>query len=713
MDLQSVKHFEFSEGIVDALCKKTQNSDREFFRILVAQNLCTIASMMRCSVKMAGRGDIPVNMYSISLAPSGYSKGYSTNIVEEQLIGGFIDRFIEVTFNQVAEIKLAQTANIRARNKGTDPDEELEKVIAEFNGVGELLAHFSEATVPAVKQYRRKLQMANAGALNYVVDEIGANLLKAVDVLTAFLELYDVGKIKDKLIKNTADNVRGAALRAGTPANMCLFGTPTKLLDGGTTEKAFLSFLDMGYGRRCFYGMAELNPTKEERTAEELFKYVTSTDTDKDLETYYESLERLSDPLAFNMVLPMHENVSIEAIRYQQLCEFRASEMPDYNEINKAEMSHRYFKVNKLAAAYAFCTHSPYVELEHLHGAIALAEDSGSALERILNRDKDFVRLAKFIAADGRPLTAVEISDKLPCFNVAAGKRTEMMNHAIAWGYRNHTVIKKSFVDGIEMFCGESLMETDLDRLPLSHGVGVADGWASDLAPWDEMHVLLQQPAYNWCNHALLGSHRDDSQVVAGFSLIVLDVDGTADMELVQMLLRDYKYIIHTTKSHTEDSHHFRIVMPLNYTLRMGPEEYREFIQNIYSWLPFDVDTGTTDRCRKWATHAGTYEYHNGELLDAMMFIPKTNKNEQRIKESVQLANLSNVERWFVQNTGTGNRSNNLIRFALMLVDGGEDIVDIDEAVKELNAKIPDPLSEVEIKNTVMRTVANRIKKRE
>jgi len=201
--------------------------------------------------------------------------------------------------------------------------------------------------------------------------------------------------------------------------------------------------------------------------------------------------------------------------------------------------------------------------------------------------------------------------------------------------------------------------------------------------------------------------------VVAGFSLIVLDVDGTADMELVQMLLRDYKYIIHTTKSHTEDSHHFRIVMPLNYTLRMGPEEYREFIQNIYSWLPFDVDTGTTDRCRKWATHAGTYEYHNGELLDAMMFIPKTNKNEQRIKESVQLANLSNVERWFVQNTGTGNRSNNLIRFALMLVDGGEDIVDIDEAVKELNAKIPDPLSEVEIKNTVMRTVANRIKKRE
>ncbi len=35
------------------------------------------------------------------------------------------------------------------------------------------------------------------------IDEIGSNLLGQMDVLTTFLELYDVGKVKQKLIKNT------------------------------------------------------------------------------------------------------------------------------------------------------------------------------------------------------------------------------------------------------------------------------------------------------------------------------------------------------------------------------------------------------------------------------------------------------------------------------------------------------------------------------
>ena len=51
---------------------------------------------------------------------------------------------------------------------------------------------------------------------------------------------------------------------------MLLFGVPSKLLDGGETEKKFIELLDMGFGRRCFFGYTEQASKNLELTAEEL-----------------------------------------------------------------------------------------------------------------------------------------------------------------------------------------------------------------------------------------------------------------------------------------------------------------------------------------------------------------------------------------------------------------------------------------------------------
>ena len=213
MDISQMKHFQEASDIVDALCNKTQNYEKGFFRNLVNYNLCKAASMMRTSVKFPGRGDIPVNFYGVSLAPSGFSKGHSSNIVEDEVMSDFIGYFKDHTFRELAASRIDILAARRARNKGTDPEDEKAKLETDFNNSGEIMTQFDEATVPAIKQNRRKLQIAEAGSLNFIVDEIGANLIKSQDVLTAFLELYDVGKIKDKLVKNTADKIGRASCR--------------------------------------------------------------------------------------------------------------------------------------------------------------------------------------------------------------------------------------------------------------------------------------------------------------------------------------------------------------------------------------------------------------------------------------------------------------------------------------------------------------------
>ena len=71
------------------------------------------------------------------------------------------------------------------------------------------------------------------------------------------------------------------------------------------------------------------------------------------------------------------------------------------------------------------------------------------------------------------------------------------------------------------------------------------------------------------------------------------------------------------------------------------------------------------------------------------------------------------MERWFLRETGNGNRSNQFIRYALMLVDAGLSLVDIRDKILALNSKLPDPMSNAEISDTILYTTSKKITERE
>lgn len=712
LNFDEMQYHPTSEQLVGILRDQTQSDDSLFFRLLVGHYFCMAASQMRCTIDTPDRGEIPVNMYTLNLAPSGYGKTMATNILEEQVLHLFRHRFLDETFPILAEANLPKLAVKRANRKGTDPDDELGRVTKEFDSLGSLLFSFDSGTSPAVKQMRHKLLMANAGSMNLIMDEVGANLSANMEVFDTFIELYDKGLIKQKLIKNTSDNTRTEEIIGKTPTNLLAFGVPSRLLDGAKTEEELMRMLDMGYARRCFFGYVRSANRKKNRTAEQMFVDRTNRNNDQTLEALADRLERLADIINANKKLVISKDTCIKLNEYQLHCEARAELLGEHQEMLKSELVNRNFKVLKLAGAYAFIDDSPEVTEAHIYNAIKLAEDSGAAFNQILSRDKAWVKLAKYIASVGNDVTHADLAEELPFYKGGTGAKQEMLNLAIAYGYKNNIIIKKSFADGIEFLRGETLKETDLSKMVLSYSNDITENYRNEVAPFDKLHQLTQAPDMHWVAHHLSGGYRNEENAIPGFNLVVLDVDGGVNMSTVKLLLKNYKFLIYTTKRHSQDSHRFRVILPLNYELALDQRDYKEFMANIYEWLPFEVDTATNQRARKWLTHPGHYEYNDGELLDALPFIPKTSKNEERKQLLNSQQSMDNLERWVINNIGDGNRNNMLLRYAMILLDGGFDFEAIRQRVLELNNKIADKLDEAEIMTTIMTTVMKNLAKR-
>ena len=710
IDLTGISHHPAIEEIVEVLCNKTQNTDRGFFRVEMAYFLAKMASSMRATIVTKDRGEIPVNIYALALATSGFGKGYSVNVVETEFLKGFKKRFMEDTFPIIAEKHLWEIANDRAARNGTDQQEEFEKAEGEFKRAGAIPFTFDSGTPPAVKQLRHKLMMGNCGAINLQIDEIGSNLMGSADVLTLFLELYDQGLVKQKLTKNTAENTRGEELDGKTPTNMLLFGTPSKLLDGGQTEDQFYDMLDTGYARRCLFGIGQHSrKAHNTQTPEEIYANLTQPANSAAIDKWATKFHRLADASMYGWRMQVEDDVGIALLTYKIECEKAADQMADHEEIRKAEISHRYFRALKLAGAFAFVDESIEVEMEHLKQAILLVEESGAAFQSILNREKTYVKLAKYIADVGTEVTHADLLEALPFYKSGNAARNEMMTLATAWGYKKHIIIKKTFTDGIEFFKGETLKETDLNEMVISYSDHWAYNYMCEKVPFDQLHVLTQSSGMHWANHHFKGGHRAEENVFVGFNMIVIDVDGGITLDTVHELMKEYKFMTYTTKRHSDEENRFRLIIPMNYYLELDSSEYKEFMNTVMAWLPFKTDESANQRAKKWECFDGEYHYNmEGELLDVLGFIPKTSKNEQFKQGFQAVESLDNLERWFAQRIASGNRNNQMIKYALALVDSGMDLMSVGKQVHAFNQKLNTPLDEEEIDNTILVTVSKR-----
>jgi len=321
--------------------------------------------------------------------------------------------------------------------------------------------------------------------------------------------------------------------------------------------------------------------------------------------------------------------------------------------------------------------------------------------------------LAKYIVNAGREVTQVDLVEDLPFYRGGDTQKRELMALATAYGYKNNMIIKSTRVDGIEFLEGESMEVTDLENVQVSYSQHFAEGYKADTPKFSELHKLTTMKGYHYTAHKFLDGYRDNDHAIPGFNLAVIDIDAGVTMESAQELLKEYQCLFSTTKRDTPELNRFRIIMPLTHVVKLNSENYSKFMKNLYDWLPFPVDDQTADIARKWEAFPGTHVYQDGKMLDATLFIPQTRKQEELNKRIMDQGSLSNLERWFMNNTNTGNRSNQLIKFALVLVDNGLDIDSIRERVLGFNNQLETPLEEIEIEKTIMLTVTKAVTKRE
>ena len=706
-----MKYDPVTEMLTDIMCAKTQNKERMFFRVANSYYWGVLASQMHATIEGWGGSKIPINIYAMNLSPSGTGKGYSTGLVEEQVIDRFRNTYMEVTFPMAANNNMQLIAHQRAKRKGTDPVDEMESLEKEFNSIGSLLFSFDSATVPAVKQLRHKLNLAKSGGVNLQVDEIGANLVGQTETLNAFLELYDKGMIKDKLVKSSAENTRFERIEGFTPTNMLLFGTPSKLLDSGLTQKYLTEMLEMGYARRCFFGYIPKVKKDVAADATALVNQMFNNGSDAQLDALSCSLEQLADISNMNKVIRIEHDEAIYLMEYKISCDKRAECLKDHETIMRSEMENRFFKVLKLAGAYAFRDYSPNITIDHLDAAMRLAEDSGEHFARLMQPEFDYEKVAKYLADCGTSVTLPDLEQALPCFRGSKQQKDQCIEYAVAWGYKHNIVIKKLYDGNILFLRGETLKKTNLDEIIISTSTKLAEGYDSVRIPFDKLSMLGSTNNYHWANHHFEGGYRRDDHTQLGFNTIVLDVDGTLPLATAIELMKGYKAYFYTTKRHQDADglDRYRIILPTNYELQLDKEEYKMFMDNVMSALPFEMDESCNQRNKKWLTcESAETHINDGELFDVIPYIPRTAKNEEREAKFKDQKDLDNLERWVLNNTGDGNRNKQLYNFAMVLYEGGLDFVDIGARVRSLNDKLADKLDEQELQATILKSIQSK-----
>lgn len=711
MERQSVYN-PVQEKIVEVICARTSNTDKGFFRPVTAYFLAKIASNMRCSIHTKDMGTIPVNCYSICLSPSGYGKNHSINIIEDEFLSLFKDAFMYSVLPSSTEQSITEKAEQFASVSGAPLDAIVEKLNNSCNNGGEFLFSFDSGTIPAIKQMRNKLILSGAGAISMEVDEIGSNLDSSNDILPLFLEMYDLGKAKQKLIKNTSDAVRDKEISGRVPANMLMFGTPSKVFDGDKTENTFIQLLETGYARRCLFGYGVKSKGEDyfKQKPEDIYRSrVNSVSISgvNELKEYFASLANLD---YLNRVIEVPDEVAIELTRYRLECEHKAENFHETDFIRKAELEHRYFKTLKLAGVYAFIDGARSMTMEHLFQAITLVEECGNNFEKIINQDPDFVRLAKYIGETDRKLTNADLVKTFSWYKTLT-KRKEAMTMARAWGYSNNILINQETKDGIEFFSANKLVETDLDNLIISISKSYSDNYQHGRIKFSNICKNCNTDLFDnqhFCNHYFENDHRKGENLIEGFNMIVLDLDGTISIDNFKDIMKPYTWLLHTTKRHTNDVNRFRVIIPIKYELQLDKERYKKFMMNILKWLPFTVDDHSACPEQAWTFYKGSNVIVNeGDLFDPLPFIPNTARNDSLNEQTDKLKKLKldKVEQWFYSQLKEGNRNNMLFRFGMMLIDSGMEIGQVKAKIKKLNESIDLPLTDEELERTIFNSL--------
>lgn len=690
------------------VCDSLQVEPDHYFELLIASYLSRLPATLQVKVETPEYDYLPINTYSALIGPSGLGKSRSARLVEDIIYAPFFNKFKETYLPAKAQKSIRAYSQKLSREKD-QPLESVEELIQrEWHKVNMPMS-FGLSTSAAIKQQAGIIQMIGIGCMNASVDEMGQSYTSMRETLTDFLSLYDQGKLKMKLLKGSDGSVQIFSSDGFSPANLLMYGTYKSIFDGGETEKYFLMDMEAGYARRLCFAYLPKPQGKGLNPEEELARYKKLKDEDlhNKFKKHFESLMQASKA---NSAITMPDEIKLKLIEYKHKCAEIANK--SNNELIRIEANNRLIKVIKYAGTFSFLANLQEVSEEAADLAIRIVDNSAIAFKQLVEVKPNYARFVDYLVEANRPVSHAQLAENLNYYPTRFGERKDFITLAISNAYDRNIVISQKEKDGAEFIEASPVKVTDLDHITLSYSKHMTKGYKTVTTKYSDLRKLLLKSDYNFCVHGFLEGHRAGNNTNTPSNLAVFDVDGTENLQHVQKLLKDYYFITYTTKRHTDLQHRFRIILPLSHAVDLDPESYKKFMENILEWLPISVDTQTVDKGRKWACNNGSYFINEGEglkFVDTHKFIPYTSRQEDYDRRINSKTDLTNLEKWFLDQASEGSRNNITLRYALTLKDKGYDYETIISKIDSFNANLTSPLSQEELHNTIFKTIKRKI----
>lgn len=637
-----------------------------------------------------------IRYYSIIFASSGVGKSFVLNQIENmcglEQYPGAMTAFYRDSLSRLPEIPEDRDEVLRYMPKS---------VTIGVEGTAEGLFYVTKSQVGSM-----------FGSLNLATEEFGEAIASSSGLLSKLKELYD-GQFKAKIIKGDADS----EMKSDINNIICNFiGLGSRKGVTHEAEKELKRIASSGMYRRTFIIDSKelVEKNKTETKINKTTEYLNALNENYKAEFKHRRTIDLLGEVYMKTTAEFDEE--LEKIDDDLIDRAHSDKLNEFAQYNTGSLE----MVIDLAHIIAFIEWDHEVTADHLRRAYNFMVRTRTSVEDTFKSVHPYKLMYDLLKLKDN-MTISEMAELEGIIPTAKNKIADAVAMLEELCYRKDEVLHKS--EGkVTRYRIETLPVNKLDKLIVSvHNEGEKE-FAINFQPWeidwDQLKKMVKSEKiesfctahFNPSKQAPAG-HREAKSYIEGANIVAFDIDDGMTISEAEELLKDYKYLIYTSKSHNTEKYEFRdrfrIILPTKNTFYVTPDQHKNLYINIENFLGIkNNDVQTRNTSRLWYTNPNAILHENeGQLLDVTFLLPSTDKSDDyipkmnEINEAMDSGEISKREagftKWFLMNTSVGNRHDMLTKAYYFFRDIG---LDPDQKVTQLNAMLADPYPDHEMK---------------
>ena len=571
------------------------------------------------------------------------------------------------------------------------------------------------STWQALQKAAQTVKDMDVGSVNVVSDELGDNIMSMSEIFTKLKSTWDTGTSEGPV--NVTNGGESYFCVHDVCFNALLFGAPGPFeLDPKKKDRLLETYVS-GMARRSF--IYHNNTYKKSENRNPNFEKLEREFYDK-LESYIKELRYFLN--------------NTKEIRYPAKIREKLLEYDQIKELERersisliAEDLGSTKKIEKLLGIIATLDLQDEINEEHLKFAIEFTEALDSTAEETVEikpaykRIYDEIEKRSFAARTDivkavKDITIKDLDSQLIL----------VQEHANLIG---NSLIKKEY-NGIIKYKIEKLSNTNLDNIILSINGNMdrtePEGFVRKIGSFDKL-INAVNAEFRYSAGTFRNEYISDENYLQEQNLFIIDIDNDLRLEDAKALFSSMTYLIATTKSHQKPKKtkvngetidlvcdRFRIILPTLSTFHLTAKVYSEMYMNVINSLGIAEADSKCRNASRWyyGNPEGEHWYNKGDLLDIRTYIPDSSEHQdastslnnydnQRYKSTAPASiRVDAAIRWFLSNTATGNRNDNLFKLGMLLK---EKIEEPDWAMWLLNANtcLSHPLPDSDMKSII------------